>query len=177
MKKYFSLAILILFLSGCGNVRVPEGIEPVQAFEVQRYLGKWYEIARLDHSFERGMDRVTADYALRDDGGIDVINRGFDNEDQEFSEAHGRAYFVASSQTGYLKVSFFRPFYGAYVIFALDEKDYSYALVSGPERKYLWILSRTPKLDARIQKSLIEKAKNAGFDTEKLIFVKHDRNK
>jgi Bacterial lipocalin len=158
-----------LFIGGC--VGVPEGVRPVSGFELERYLGKWYEIARLDHSFERGLSRVTADYSLRDDGGVKVINRGYSEEDQTWDEAEGKAYFVEDSSTGYLKVSFFGPFYGSYVIFELDKENYQYSLVSGPDKSYFWLLARTPEIDEALQKKLISQAKAAGFDTSKLIYV------
>lgn len=165
------LAVLCMVLAGC--VGIPDTVEPVKNFKLQRYLGTWYEIARLDHSFERGLSRVTAEYSLRDDGGVKVINRGYDAAEKKWSEADGKAYFVDDEDTGYLKVSFFGPFYGAYVVFELDEADYQYALVAGPDTSYLWILARTPTLDPVIQRALIDKARARGFDTDKLIQVDH----
>lgn len=159
---------LVLLLAGC--VSVPEGIEPVKDFQAERYLGKWYEIARLDHSFERGMQQVTAEYSLRDDGGIKVLNRGFIEDKKEWKEAQGTAYFVEDQQTGYLKVSFFGPFYGSYIIFDLDQ-DYQYSVVSGPDRSYLWLLSRSPTLPAELQARLIENMTALSFTTDQLIFV------
>jgi len=160
--------LLVIALGGC--VGVPEGIEPVAGFDSERYLGTWYEIARLDHSFERGLTHVTAHYERRDDGGVAVLNRGFDTGAGAWDEADGRAYFVEDPATGYLKVSFFGPFYGSYVVFALDS-EYRWALVSGPNRGYLWLLARTPTLEPSLQSRLVERAAAAGFDTEELIFV------
>lgn len=159
---------LVLLLTGC--VSIPEGIEPVKDFQAERYLGKWYEIARLDHSFERGMQQVTAEYSLREDGGINVLNRGFIESQQEWKEAQGKAYFVEDQHTGYLKVSFFGPFYGAYIIFALDD-DYQYSLVTGPDKSYLWLLSRSPRLPPEQQARLVQQMTELGFATEQLIFV------
>ena len=133
----------MLLLAGC--IGVPEGIEPVTDFDVQRYLGTWYEIARLDHRFERGLDAVTATYESRDDGGLDVINRGYDTDSGDWRDARGRAYFVDDSDTAHLKVSFFGPFYASYVVFDLD-KGYDYALVTGKDRSYFWLLARSPPL-------------------------------
>ena len=130
-------------LSGC--LTVPDGIEPVDNFELNRYLGKWYEIARLDHSFERGLEAVSAEYSLRDDGGIRVINSGRNTDTQANQEAEGRAYFVEQPNLGYLKVSFFGPFFGSYVIFELDE-NYQYAFIAGNTTNYLWLLARTPEV-------------------------------
>lgn len=170
--RYLMIGLVVL-LTGC--VSIPEGIEPVNDFQAERYLGKWYEIARLDHSFERGMQQVTAEYSLRDDGGIKVLNRGFIESKQEWKEAQGKAYFVEDQQTGYLKVSFFGPFYGSYIIFDLDQ-DYQYSLVSGPDKSYLWLLSRTPTLSAELQARLVEKMSELGFATDQLIFVDQSSN-
>jgi len=164
---------LIALLSLClltGCVSKPENISPVTAFKSERYLGAWYEVARLDHRFEKGLSKVTANYSPRPDGGIRVINRGYDAAKKEWKQSEGKAYFVEQSDTAYLKVSFFGPFYGSYIVFDLDPA-YQYSMISGPDKSYLWILSRTPELDAAVQARLVEKAKSLGFATEKLIFV------
>ena len=163
--------LLALLLAGC--VSIPENIKPVDNFQGARYLGKWYEIARLDHSFERGLTDVTADYSLQDDGGIKVVNRGFSAKENKWKEAQGKAYFVNRANQGFLKVSFFGPFYWSYIIFELDKKQYSYALVCGPDKSYLWLLARSPKINEDFKKRLIAKAAALGFDTEKLIYVQH----
>ncbi|PKM12248.1 MAG: lipocalin [Gammaproteobacteria bacterium HGW-Gammaproteobacteria-3] len=167
MKKLI-LAVALLF-SGCTGI--PEGVTAIEGFEVNRYLGKWYEIARLDHRFERGLNRITADYRLRDDGGLDIINSGYNIKTGEREQAEGRAYFTGAANVGRLKVSFWGPFYGGYNIIELDKQNYSYALVTGPDRDYLWILSRIPVLDSTILKKLIDKARALGFATEQLIFT------
>lgn len=161
--------ILLLLISGC--VQIPDGIVPIDNFSVNKYLGKWYEIARLDHSFERGLSRVTAEYSLNSDGGVKVLNRGYSEPEQTWHEAEGRAYFVNSPTQGFLQVSFFWPIYGAYIIFVLDHKDYQYSLVSGPNRSYLWLLARQPKINDDLKQFLIMQAQQRGFDTSKLIFV------
>jgi apolipoprotein D and lipocalin family protein len=161
----------LLLATACTDI--PEGVQPVTGFELDRYLGKWYEIARLDHSFERGLTRITAEYSLRDDGGVRVINRGYDAKSGAWEEAEGRAYFVKSPDVGQLKVSFFGPFYGGYNIIALDKSDYQYSLVSGPDRSYLWILARKPRLDASIVEDLVMQARELGFPVDDLIFVEH----
>ena len=168
MKRITGVLALILCLTGCTGL--PEGIAPVQDFELPRYLGKWYEIARMPHSFEQDLHQVTANYSLRDDGGVRVINRGFNIETNQWSEAEGKAYFVESPDQGYLKVSFFGPFYGSYVIFYLDKDEYQHAYVSGPDREYLWYLARTPTVSKQQLDDFVETAKELGFDTEKLIF-------
>ncbi len=168
--KNFILSLSVV-LTGC--VSVPEGIQPVQGFNLNRYLGKWYEIARLDHSFERGLVSVTAEYSLRDDGGVKVVNRGFDPAGNKWKEAAGKAYFTGEKETGALKVSFFGPFYGSYNIIDLDRENYSYALVCGPDRSYLWILARTPDPGKKIIERLVQKGSSLGFDTGKLIYIVH----
>ena len=149
---------------------IPEGVEPIDDFDLKRYLGKWYEIARLDHSFERGLSQVTAEYSLRDDGGVRVLNRGFNPKNAQWQDAEGKAYFVGAPNVGHLKVSFFGPFYGSYIIFELDG-DYRYSMVSGPDRSYLWLLSRTPTVSDEIRQRFLKRAGELGFDTDALIFV------
>jgi apolipoprotein D and lipocalin family protein len=162
---------LVSFLTGCtGN---PENVKPVDNFKLEQYLGQWYEIARLDHSFERGLSRVTAKYSMRDDGGVRVLNRGYSEKEKKWKEAEGKAYFVNKPDQGYLKVSFFGPFYGSYIVFELDHEDYQYALVCGPKKTYLWILARSPEMKQELKDSLMAKAAALGFETNKLIFVNH----
>jgi apolipoprotein D and lipocalin family protein len=151
---------------------VPDGIKPIDNFELNRYLGKWYEIARLDHSFERGLEAVTAEYSLREDGGIRVINSGRNTDTQINQEAEGKAYFVEEPNLGHLKVSFFGPFFGSYVIFELDE-DYQTAFIAGNTTNYLWLLARTPKVSQELVDEFIARADQLGFDTSQLIFVNH----
>lgn len=158
-----------LALAGCTGL--PDGITPVTGFELERYLGTWYEIARLDHRFERGLSRVTAQYGLREDGGIRVVNRGYDAAGDVWKAAEGRAYFVSAPGTGHLKVSFFGPFYSSYVVFELDHEGYEYAFVSGPDRDYLWLLSRVPQVEPALYERFIQRAAALGFDTEGLIRV------
>jgi apolipoprotein D and lipocalin family protein len=167
LKKWFVL--IATMLTGC--VGVPEGVVPVEPFDLERYLGRWYEIARLDHSFERGLSKVRAEYSLREDGTVRVVNRGYSEAEGKWKEAVGKARFVRKPTEGFLKVSFFGPFYGSYIIFNLDREHYRHALISGPDTSYLWILSRQPTLDQEIVDKLIGKARQAGFDTGGLIFV------
>ena len=167
------LILLSLLLSAC--ISIPEGIKPVEDFEASRYLGKWYEIARLDHSFERGLDNVSAEYSLRKEGGLLVRNRGFDVDDQEWSMAEGRAYFVGEESVGHLKVSFFRPFYGSYAVFELGE-NYEYAFVTGNDRSSLWFLSRSPQVAPALMAHFYEVVKTQGFATSEIIEVSQARN-
>ncbi|EII2379345.1 lipocalin family protein [Vibrio cholerae] len=168
MRAIFLILCAVL-LNGC--LGMPESVKPVSDFELNNYLGKWYEVARLEHSFERGLSQVTAEYSARNDGGISVLNRGYSEEKGEWKEAEGKAYFVNGSTDGYLKVSFFGPFYGSYVVFELDRENYSYAFVSGPNTEYLWLLSRTPTVARGILDKFIEMSKERGFDTNRLIYV------
>jgi len=170
MMKILSI-LLAVFVMGCAGI--PANVKPVDNFKLEKYLGRWYEIARLDHSFERGLTRVTADYSLRDDGGVRVLNRGYSLKENAWKEAEGKAYFVKGSDQGYLKVSFFGPFYGSYIVFELDHENYQYALVCGPKKSYLWILARAPEMKQERKDSLIAKAAQLGFDTSQLIFVDH----
>ena len=142
--RHLLIILACLPVSGC--LGMPENVQPISDFELNRYLGRWYEIARLDHSFERGLEKVTAEYT-------------------------GKGYFVNGSDKGYLKVSFFGPFYGSYVVFDLDRENYQYAFISGPDLTYLWLLSRTPEISAEIMSRFIEKADYLGFDTSDLILV------
>ena len=164
--------LFALLLAGCAGM--PENVRPVDNFRLDDYLGKWYEIARLDHSFERGLSRVSAEYTLRDDGGVKVVNRGYSAKEEKWKDVEGKAFFVQNPDQGYLKVSFFGPFYGSYIVFELDHEQYQYALVSGPNTSYLWILARTPKLSDDIRDELVKKAAARGFDTNALIFVEHE---
>lgn len=174
MKKLFIL-LLTFSLFACQGI--PENVTVVNGVDANQYLGTWYEIARLDHSFERGLEQVTANYSKNADGSIKVINRGFNTEKQAWREAEGKAYFVESpsndgTYAGKLKVSFLGPFYGAYNIIALDKNFYNYVMICGPNKEYLWILSRTQQLTYPIKQKLISQAKALGFATDKLIFVK-----
>ena len=162
------LVAAIGLLSACTGI--PEGVEPVDDFELNRYLGRWYEIARLDHSFERGLSQVTANYSLRDDGGVKVVNRGYDAQKAQWQSSEGKAYFVGATNMGHLKVSFFGPFYGSYIIFELDD-DYRYSMVSGPDHSYLWLLSRKPTVPHQVKQRFLKRAAQLGFDTSALIFV------
>ena len=162
--------VVIAFIAGC--VGVPEGIEPVTGFQVERYMGRWYEVARLDHSFERGMEQVTATYELRPDGTVSVLNRGYRADKAEWSEASGKARFLGKPDVAALKVSFFGPFYGGYNVVDLDP-GYQHALIAGPSRSYLWILSRTPTPPRAEVERLVAKAKALGYDTSQLIYVQH----
>ncbi len=171
-------AILLTFLlgtSGCSTAP-PEGVTAVTPFDVRRYEGRWYEIARLDHSFERGLTDVRATYRLQTDGSVEVVNRGYDPKKGAWREAVGRALFTGDPNRGSLKVSFFGPFYGGYHVVALDQQQYAWSLVIGPNRDYLWILAREKQLPEDVRARLLEEARRLGVDVGQLIWVEHSRS-
>lgn len=172
------LALLVvvtgLLLVGCASTRPPPGVTAVTPFNVQRYAGRWYELARLDHAFERGMTDVTATYTAQADGSVRVVNRGYAPATGQWREAVGKALFTGAPTTGSLKVSFFGPFYGGYHVAALDP-DYRWALVLGPEPNYCWILARDKQLPAAQRDAIVARAQALGVDTSSLIWVPHDR--
>ena len=161
-------------LAGCASMQPPQGIAAVSPFDLARYEGRWYELARLDHSFERGMMDVSATYQRQSDGSVRVVNRGFDVAKNQWRQAVGKALFTGDANTASLKVSFFGPFYGGYHVAALDA-DYQWALVVGPDRSYFWILSRTKRLAPALREQIIARAKALGIDTQALIWVTHER--
>lgn len=166
--RYGLVGMFCLVLMGCTGI--PEGIEPVTDFDQERYLGIWYEIARLDHSFERGLSEVTATYRANPDGSIAVLNRGFDQEEARWREAEGVARFVDSSTVAHLKVSFFGPFYGSYIVFELGE-NYEHAFVSGFNREYLWLLSRSPQVTDTLRNEFLETITKLGFAPDDLVWL------
>ncbi|WP_028536254.1 lipocalin family protein [Paludibacterium yongneupense] len=163
-----------LLLAACSTLP-PAGIEPVTGFNLQRYSGQWFEIARLDHRFETGMSDVSATYTLQADGSVTVINRGYDAAASKWKQAEGRALFNGDPETASLKVSFFGPFYGGYHVIALDP-SYRWAMVAGNDRSYLWILARDKNLPADVKTRLLTQARESGFETGKLIWVEHTRD-
>lgn len=168
MHKLFA-ALLSLLIAGC--LGYPRTVVPVKDFQIDKFLGKWYEIARLNHAFERNLQQVTAEYALLDNGGLKVVNRGYSTSENQWKEAVGKAYFVLEPTEGYLKVSFFGPFYGAYVVFELDRVDYQYAFVCGSDESYLWLLSRTPTVSDAMKNRFKTRAGELGFNADALIWV------
>lgn len=170
-RALFGVLLLALAAGACTGI--PKGVAPVDGFDVQRYKGEWFEIMRLDHSFERGLSNVTATYTLRDDGSVGVLNRGFDAKNCRWKEATGRAVFQGTPDVASLSVTFFWPFAGGYHVLALDKQDYRWALISGPTRGYLWLLARRPDLAPEIRNRLVEQARGLGFPTAELILVEH----
>ena len=169
--KLIAVLTLALLLTGCAGI--PEGIKPVTGFDLNRYAGQWYEIARLDHRFERGLEQVTATYSLNDDGTVRVENRGFSTKSGEWEVAIGKAKFAEDESTGHLKVSFFGPFFGSYVIFDLDQENYQYAFVTGSQNS-LWLLARTPSVSGELKERFLKRVEEAGYNIDGLIFVKQE---
>ena len=165
-----ALGLTALTLVSCSKRSIPTGVTAVQPFDFDKYLGSWYEIARFDFRFERGLDHTTATYTKNEDGTIKVVNRGYNTKKGKWKTATGKAKFAGSKEEAMLKVSFFGPFYAGYNVIAIDP-EYKYALVSGDSRDYLWILSREKTLPANIKRDYVAKAKSLGFDTEKLLWI------
>lgn len=165
------LVIAILSFTSCATI--PNGATVVEPFDINKYVGNWYEIARLDHRFERNMDQVTANYTIMNNGKIKVVNRGFNTKKQEWKSADGKAKFRNESDKGALKVTFFGPFYSPYNVIAIAG-DYEHALVVGKNLNYMWILSRQKTLPETVKNDFLQKAKALGFKTEELIWVNHE---
>ncbi|KUJ71081.1 lipocalin family protein [Thiomicrospira sp. WB1] len=160
--------LISLLLSGC--TQLPKGVTPIKDFELTRYLGTWHEIARLDHSFENDLMQVTATYSLREDGGVRVLNRGWNTVEKQWEEAEGKAYFVETPDVGRLKVSFFGPFYGGYNIHKLSP-DYDMALVIGPSKDYAWLLARSQQPPAAQCERFLKAADQLGIARDDWIEV------
>ncbi|GAB4593034.1 outer membrane lipoprotein Blc [Edwardsiella tarda] len=177
MKAWPVLAVatLALLVAGCRSPTPPRGVAPLQGFDLARYLGRWYEVARLDNRFERGLTQVSADYSLRSDGAVRVVNRGYDACRGRWRQSEGRADFTGSPTRAALKVSFFGPFYGGYNVIALDAA-YRYALVCGPDRDYLWLLSRTPTMPLAVRQAYVDLAARLGFPTARLHWVQPEND-
>jgi len=170
------LIYLTLSLTACSvpDELKTDHISAVKLFDLDRYLGTWYEIARLPHKFEKDLEQVTATYTLRDDGKISVVNRGFNTKSKEWEEAEGKAWIPDPETPAKLRVSFFLFFASDYKIIELDQNDYAYAMVTSSSKEYLWILSRTPQLDEKIYDRLVDTAHQLGFDVSKIHRVSHN---
>ena len=176
-NKITSLALLFLVITAIYSCKtIPENVTAVKPFYKEKYLGKWYEIARLDFIFEKNLNNTTAEYSLRKDGKIKVDNRGYNVKKEKWSQAIGKAKFICDENIAMLKVSFFGPFYAGYNVIAIDE-NYKYALVTGKNKKYLWILSRETTIPENIKKDYLTIAKNSGYNTKDLLWIQHDKQK
>lgn len=151
---------------------IPKGVNAIKPFDIAKYLGKWYEIARLDFHFEKNLDYATAEYSPNEDGTIKVVNRGYNYKKQEQVESIGKAVFAGDMDEAKLKVSFWGPFYSGYNVISIDNK-YKYALVAGRNRNYLWLLSREKEVPQKIIQSYLQEARSLGFDTSKLVWTSY----
>ncbi|MGZ3945310.1 MAG: lipocalin family protein [Mucilaginibacter sp.] len=175
-EKYLinlTAAMLFVMFSFFACVSIPKGAVAVHPFQKEKYLGTWYEIARFDFRFEKGLSHVTANYSVNSPGVIRVDNKGYEDANKRWKESIGKAKFVESEDVARLKVSFFGPFYGGYNVIALDDQ-YRYALVAGNDLNYLWILSREKTIPESVKDDYLAKAKSLGYDTSKLIWTKQD---
>lgn len=166
MKKFILFLMLSLLILGC---KEKNNIPPVQNFELKKYEGTWYEIARLPNKFEKDLINVTANYTFKKNF-VEVLNQGTDKNTQKVKQAKGKAKFKGNTDEGNLKVSFFGPFYGTYKIIDLDYQNYQYAIVTSNGYDFLWILARESKLEEELLTNLLEKINNWGYDTQKLIY-------
>jgi len=173
VKSTIAATLLVFLFSSLRSKE--KHIEVIKPFDSEKYLGKWYEVARLDYSWERNLDNVTATYSLREDGKIKVDNKGYNSKKEKWEESIGKAKPVNDPKEGSLKVSFFGPFYAEYNIVAID-REYRYALVAGESTKYMWILSREKTIPAQVKEAYLQKAKSLGYNTDQLIWVKHDKD-
>jgi apolipoprotein D and lipocalin family protein len=165
-------AVSLVLLNSCSS-KIPPGATAVKPFDVKRYSGKWYEIARLDFKYEKGLNNTTADYSLNNDGSIEVVNRGYDTRKNKWKTARGKAKFDGPENEARLKVSFFGPFYSGYNVIAIDPQ-YQHALVAGEDLKYLWLLSRETSMPEDIKQAYLEQARSIGYNTDELVWVEHD---
>jgi apolipoprotein D and lipocalin family protein len=168
------MIFMVIGLSACATI--PKGAVAVTSFDKSRYLGKWYEIARLDFIFEKDLINTTAEYSLNSNGTIKVVNTGYDTNKNEWTVAIGKAKFVGKDDIAMLKVSFFGPFYGGYNVIALDS-EYRYAMVAGGSLKNLWILSRNTQLPEEVKTNYLKIAEEIGYTTANLVWVQHDKRK
>lgn len=176
MKKVLRIFLLnLLMMMGIVScTSMPEGAMAVKPFDVNKYLGKWYEIARMDVRFERNLNNTTAYYTLNANGTIRVENRGYNYNTGEWKQAIGKAKPAGQPDEARLKVSFFGPFYAGYNVIALDS-NYTHALVAGASLKYLWILSRETTIPEEVKIRYLKVASDLGYDTSALLWVEHDR--
>ena len=167
MKKYILIISSVLFILGCSDK--VQNLKTVKSIDINKYLGKWYEIARYQHSFEKDCKNVTATYTLKEDGTIKVVNQCTNMKNNKTKKAIGSAYNIDETNSK-LKVSFFWPFYGNYWILDID-KNYSYSIIGEPSRTYFWILSREKHLDENIKQDILNKLSSYGYSEKLLIWT------
>jgi len=171
-RIYIIASIVILLLTNCTSTKEMINNKSISNLDINRYLGKWYEIARYPHSFEKGLVGVTATYSLENNGKIKVLNSGYKNTlDGEFSEATGKAKVPNPQEPGHLRVAFFWIFYADYLVMELDTVNYQWAVVGSSSSKYLWILSRTPQMDDKIYADLLNRIEKRGYSLDNLMLV------
>lgn len=163
--------IIFITLKSCATI--PQGVVAVKPFDKEKYLGRWYEIARFDFRFERDLNNVTANYSIKPDGTIKVENRGFNYVTKEWKTAVGKAKSAGNPDEAKLKVSFFGPFYAGYNVVAIDDQ-YKYALVAGQNLNYLWLLSRETTMPENVKESYLKIARDAGYDVSALVWTVQD---
>lgn len=172
---YLSLSLLFMAaLFSCATI--PKGAEAVKSFDKEKYLGKWYEIARLDFKYERDLNNTTAEYSINENGTIKVDNQGYNTKEKKWEQAIGKAKFVGDDSVAKLKVSFFGPFYSGYNVVAIDS-EYKYALIAGANLNYLWILSRETKIPEDVKNNYLNIAKEIGYNTDDLLWIEHNIQK
>jgi len=176
-RQFIYLLLICAYMTGLYScVTIPKGAVAVKPFNKERYLGKWYEIARKDFKYERDLSNTTAEYSLNENGTIKVDNQGYNTKKGEWNQAIGKAKFVGDENIAMLKVSFFGPFYSGYNVIVIDD-EYRYAIVAGKSTKYLWILSRETNIPVEIKDKYLKIAEEIGYNTADLIWVKHDKQK
>lgn len=179
MKNRYIAPVLLgagiaFILYSCSGSKIPKKAVAVTNFDKTKYLGKWFEIARLDYKWEKNLNNVTAEYSLKEDGTIKVDNRGYNVKKDKWEESIGKAKSVKKDDVGMLKVSFFGPFYSGYNVIAIDP-DYKYALVAGESLKYMWILSRETTIPESVKADYLIKAQEIGYNVTDLVWVAHDK--
>jgi apolipoprotein D and lipocalin family protein len=167
MSTVVFMTALLAVRSSQSASRLPP-LSTVPHVDLTRYMGVWHEIARIDHSFQKGCIKSSATYSLLPDGEVEVINRCVNEKDGRLREAKGRAWSVDPESNARLKVSFFWPFRGDYWIVDLG-KEYEYAVVGAPNRQYLWILARQPVIDESVYKGILERLATQGFPVDQLV--------
>ncbi len=170
---FLGITAVVVACSFSSCVAIPKGVKAVRPFVKEKFLGTWYEIARFDFKFERGLSRVSATYTEKNTNTIRVDNKGYDYKNNKWKESIGKAKFVEDTNLGRLKVSFFGPFYAGYNVIAIDE-NYQYALIAGNNLNYLWILSRKKNIPEKVKNDYLAQAKAIGYDVNKLIWTKQD---
>lgn len=170
-----AVAAGIIYLLLKNRKTIPYGVTAIRPFDIEKYIGKWYEIARMDHTFENNLLNTSAEYSFNADGSIRVVNKGYNYLTHKHKTATGRAVFVDDAEEAKLKVSFFGPFYSGYNVIAIDP-DYKYALVAGKNLRYLWLLSRTRTIPPEIKEHFLATAAEAGYEINSLTWVPHDPN-